>query len=370
MPTADTASRLRALLAERSNAIAERALNGEELAPAEVERLQLLAKLAELANAQRPPRRARAPAVALAATLAIASLLLFARVGETEVEIETTVDELSFTLAAPQALTETMVLSALAAAPLRELRWPRGVASGAAEPVQALRVATAPSAAGGGSVTLPSQVLPAATRVRLASRPGLRLSLQPAPQLTVNLMGSLVLHTGAAAPLALALNAPAGLQLSAAGAELELELEPAAAAPAAAPLALPLQVTRLAFERVDVAQQGPQSVVRRLSTIVAGELRLVALNNSTRKLRRGEMLRFEAASGTLQTLRHADGQLTVGFSGRVRGMSGGSADNPRPLMPTWLEWLRDRHGLSLLWGSGLYLAGLAMAAWRWWSPAR
>jgi hypothetical protein len=34
-------------------------------------------------------------------------------------------------------------------------------------------------------------------------------------------------------------------------------------------------------------------------------------------------------------------------------------------MPTYLEWLKARHGLSLFWGTSLYLFGLAAAALRW-----
>jgi hypothetical protein len=39
-------------------------------------------------------------------------------------------------------------------------------------------------------------------------------------------------------------------------------------------------------------------------------------------------------------------------------------------MPTWLEWLRARHGLSLLWGTALYLFGLAVGVLRWWRLLR
>jgi hypothetical protein len=35
-------------------------------------------------------------------------------------------------------------------------------------------------------------------------------------------------------------------------------------------------------------------------------------------------------------------------------------------MPTYLEWLRARHGLSLLWGTTLYLFGVIVGALRWW----
>jgi hypothetical protein len=46
-------------------------------------------------------------------------------------------------------------------------------------------------------------------------------------------------------------------------------------------------------------------------------------------------------------------------------METGSEDSPRSLMPTWLEWLKARHGLSLLWGTTLYLFGLVLGVARW-----
>lgn len=47
-------------------------------------------------------------------------------------------------------------------------------------------------------------------------------------------------------------------------------------------------------------------------------------------------------------------------------MTSGDGAERRSLMPTWLELLRAQHGLGLLWGSTLYLAGVAMGVLRWW----
>jgi hypothetical protein len=49
----------------------------------------------------------------------------------------------------------------------------------------------------------------------------------------------------------------------------------------------------------------------------------------------------------------------------VTAVTAGWGENRRSLMPTWLEWLRARHGLSLLWGSTVYIVGLLMGALRW-----
>ena len=47
-------------------------------------------------------------------------------------------------------------------------------------------------------------------------------------------------------------------------------------------------------------------------------------------------------------------------------MRSGWGENPSSLMPTWLEWIRARHGLSLLWATTLYLFGVITAILRWW----
>jgi hypothetical protein len=53
--------------------------------------------------------------------------------------------------------------------------------------------------------------------------------------------------------------------------------------------------------------------------------------------------------------------LSLNFHGWVRGMRTESEN----LMPTWLEWLRARHGLSLFWGTAVYLFGLGLAGVKW-----
>jgi hypothetical protein len=125
-----------------------------------------------------------------------------------------------------------------------------------------------------------------------------------------------------------------------------------------------IPIQKLTFARV--ADHSDDVVVtRRLSTIESGTLYFESLNGEQRKLRAGEALRFREARGEIRALRLGSDHLTLNFQGRVRGMVTGSADNPQNLMPTWLEWLKAQHGLSLLWGSTFYLFGLALTVSRW-----
>jgi hypothetical protein len=56
----------------------------------------------------------------------------------------------------------------------------------------------------------------------------------------------------------------------------------------------------------------------------------------------------------------------VNFRGTTRGIRSGWSDRPANLMPTYLDWLQAHHGLSLLWGTTLYLFGVAATILRWW----
>ena len=35
-------------------------------------------------------------------------------------------------------------------------------------------------------------------------------------------------------------------------------------------------------------------------------------------------------------------------------------------MPSWLEYLKSNHGLSLLWSAVIYVFGIAAGIYRWW----
>ena len=88
--------------------------------------------------------------------------------------------------------------------------------------------------------------------------------------------------------------------------------------------------------------------------------------STERKLRPGEMLRFGGASGTFLTLDLRDDGIATTFQGDVRDLRTGAGEHPRSLMPTLLDWLRQRQGLSLLWGTALYMFGVVTTFRKWW----
>jgi hypothetical protein len=89
----------------------------------------------------------------------------------------------------------------------------------------------------------------------------------------------------------------------------------------------------------------------------------------SRQIRTGEILTFGESDGEIRTAQLRPDRLSISFDGTVRGMSTGDEHERRSLMPTWLDWLKAQHGLSLLWGSSLSAAGIAMAVLRWFKGA-
>jgi hypothetical protein len=147
-------------------------------------------------------------------------------------------------------------------------------------------------------------------------------------------------------------------------AEVGLDLAPLSAG--AALFAPGLTITDMTLMHIDEVTEDDKTAVRAVSTVQSGSLYWEELGGRELQLRAHEGLRFTHARGEIRSIRLKDGGLALNFHGRVRGMSSGSLEHPRNLMPRWLEWLRANQPLSLLWGSAIYLFGLSTAVRQWW----
>lgn len=360
---------LRDLLNRQAKAASEEAVRSGGQVPGEqIEALERLARLVELCDAAQPRTRQRWPViVALAGTLLIVSVLLFARVAETDIELDMTLSEVSFVLPTQQKLTEAMALSALGVSGLREMLIPRARDRGVQTLLSSegagsgLRLSVASDGKRQGSISLERLMPPAETRlwVRYSGLPReYRLSLQGAGmelRAPVNGPVEARFSGGGAQQLDFVTPQTVLLQSDANGVDLALTL-PASPNNVFSPQ---LSTSNLSFLRID------EAMVRHVSTILSGTLYFESLNSQERKLRPGEMIQFERALGEIRTLNLQEDHIDLKFHGRVRGLSVGSGDGQHSLMPTWLEWLKARHGLSLLWGTALYLFGIIVGALRW-----
>ncbi len=348
--------------------------SGGQVSAEQIEALARLARLVELQGAAAPPpgRRRWPLAAALAGTLLIVSALFFARVRETEVELDVAVSEVSFALPSPQVLIEGTALTALGVSGLRGIQLPdapgrEALALVAPEGAESAIRMTAGAENRPGTIDLGTIMAPARTRVwlRRAEAPGqYRLSLQSADlDLHVDVHGSVRLGLPGAAARQVVFVSPKAVLLQPGPGVIDLDLTFRDLSRTS--LSPQMSVSALSFSQVEQLGDTEHSVVRRLSTVLSGTLYLESLDGAARPLRPGEDIRFGQARGQLRAVRLGDDHISLRFHGRVRDMTTGSEDSPRSLMPTWLEWLKARHGLSLLWGTTLYVSGLIVGALRW-----
>lgn len=374
------ADRLRGLLERKATEAADAAVRaGGRLPEEELERLERLTRLIRVCGEIAPARQRRWPlAMTVGGTLLLVSLLLFTRVPETEVELELTLAELGFSSPVHQVLDGMQDLAGVGVTGLDEIHLPRSrdaparvVRAGEGAPA-AIHLTPVPDV-GGSSVGLADIALPGGARVGVEAADGsggrVHLSLQGAArELRIHAMGTVRVAVAGHATEVLHFASPRPILLRATGERVDLDIVSARGTEHT--LADQLLAEGLALHRIEEMPLGPQRThVRRVSTVRSGDLYFESLDGRARPLRPGEALRFTWAQGEIRRLELDDGHLGLAFHGRVRGMTTGSGQHPRSLMPTCLEWIRARHGLALLWGSTLYLLGVLVALRQWWRAA-
>jgi hypothetical protein len=370
------ADQLRELLRQQvQSATAEAIRSDGQVSAEQAAKVERLAHLVDLYQAAQPsPVRRRWPLIlALGGTLLIVSALLFARVPETEIELDLALSEVSFVSPTQQVLTESLNLSSLGVSGLEEIQIPSAnhdfqTTRPSEERESALRLSVDSRGKRSGSITLTPMVLPVDVHVwvRRSELPQqYRLSLEGAnTEISVGVNGPVRLgfsHRGAERRDFIA---PDGVLLKSGGNEVDLDL--VLLDPAKSQFSSQLLAKGLSFLHIDEFRDPNNTVVRRVSTIILGNLTFESLNGLEQNLHPGEMIQFEYSRGEIRTLRLQEDKIDLKFHGRVRGMSIGSDESRRSLMPTWLDWLRARHSLSLLWGTAFYLFGLIAGALRWW----
>jgi hypothetical protein len=126
-----------------------------------------------------------------------------------------------------------------------------------------------------------------------------------------------------------------------------------------------VRISALELIHLDQLADAEGTAIRRRSALRAGTLYFESLNGRSQPLRAGQLLRLEGVDGELRVVELKPDSIGIEFHGWVTGLSSGSADNPATLMPTWLEWLKERKGLYLVWGTALYIFGVLAGLLRW-----
>jgi hypothetical protein len=363
---------LRALLADQADGLTADALDTGGQVPAErLDALARLARLADLRDASTKAPRRRWPVILVAlGTLACVSLLLFARVPSTEVELDLRVSELSFVVPTEQVITDAMNVVALGVNGLTSVELPgtRG-GPGTRQPTVMLRLAADRAGQRRGTASLDPIAVPARTHVSLRQTQGSR-------QFCLGLRGALSeLAASLQGPVRIVLPGdlnevrdfpfPRRLAVQPDSQEVTLDFETVESG-VQQPFRSPVPAESLSLSRIDQFQTAGGILVPRVSTIRSGTVFLESIDGRARPLRLGEGLTLPRSRGEIRELLLGDSAVTVRFHGTVWDMSVGTGGARRSLMPTLFEWLSARHGLSLLWGATAYMIGLFTAVAGWW----
>jgi hypothetical protein len=102
----------------------------------------------------------------------------------------------------------------------------------------------------------------------------------------------------------------------------------------------------------------------RPSTLFSGSLFFDSIGSRERKLREGERLEFSGFQGTLHMLHAEKDRLRIRLAGEVADVRSGESKST--LKPTWFDYLTTNHGLSTLWAAVLYCFGVSLTVMRFW----
>lgn len=302
----------------------------------------------------------RHPAVlwAIGVCLVTACLVLFlfiVRVRKTDVALDVTTSDLSFSIARPQLLSSGMALASLGVSGLSRVTIP----DGRSVPASGIRLH-----AKSGSLSLANVGVPEGTRVwikHLDVPNHYRLSLKgKGLDLRVDVVGVVEIALPGTLGKRQVFDVPRGFQLipDSSGSEPEfVDLDFGVEANSEQELCRSIQIRDLSFAKIENTMN-PQNSPREISSILRGA---VSAARPPRTLASGDWIRLASAHGEIRSLGLLKDRLAVEFRGYASGLSTGSHDSPEDLMPTWFEWLRARHSNVLAAGTLLSLVAFAAA---------
>ena len=291
-------------------------------------------------------------------------ILFFAHVSSTEIVLDLSISEANFRLPKRQVLTNVISLSSIGASGFREVQLPADYASGVSASTVQLSVDTNKHS---GSINLPALALPAGVHVgiRLTDIPGqyrlsfkgkeidlpidgnglVEIRLRPHPTRQFNFLTPKLIH----------------LQSGLDEVNLDLNFLPGSKNI----FSVPILADSLSLLRIDQHFDDKYSVVRIASTILSGTIYFSSSDRQELRLLPGQQVTFNWSEGDIKKLELKGDHISFVFHGRVIGMTTGEKDNRINLMPTYLEWLRARLGLTILWGIIIVLFALILLASRW-----
>ena len=369
--------KLQKLLSQKANALSEEAIRaGGKIDVSQLEELERLERLVKAqASASKPRRKMQWSFLfVFIATLLIVSLLLFMRVSTTDIELKILVSETSFRIPKQQFLTNLMRLSSLGISGLKKIDLPRSENKVAHEFYAtdgsefSIQLSDSDSLQQTGTLTLGAIPLTTNTFVwlRAGEQPGqFGLTIKDTDLIIhAGVNGKIGMGMSTSGPEHLNFLSPNAITLKSGSGDVDLDFKLVGGLENS--FSRQLLVDSISFMSIEEHNEDEHTTVRNLSTILSGIMYLESLGGHEYHFRPSEEIRFGSSKGEIRTLRLENNHLAISFHGTVTGMTSGADTNSKSLMPTYLEWLKARHGFTLLWGSTLYIFGLIFTIFKWW----
>jgi len=374
--------KLRILLKEKAEKLSDEALQTDaQLQASKLEEIEGLEKLILILDKTTPPvTTSRWPVISLLlVTLLIVSILLFARVSSTEISMNVSVSDVNFRLSQRQVISKVISLSSLGVSGLKQIEFPgsdtseNDIAGSDDASTTAIRLAKDTNHKSEGSLTLPPLILQSKTIVWVGpvSAGPLECNLLVRDSqlvLKADVIGTIETGQPGIPPGLNNFPIPKSFVLRSGGNDVDIVIRPLD--DKGDIFKEQIFIDSLSFFHVDEYMDEQNTVLQQVSGVRSGALYFESLGGAEHTLHPSEEIRFGKMNGYINKLELQNDHLSFIFRGTVSGMSTGGKENRISLMPTYLEWLKARHSLSLLWGTTIYFFGFLIGIKNWWKTTK
>jgi hypothetical protein len=119
------------------------------------------------------------------------------------------------------------------------------------------------------------------------------------------------------------------------------------------------------FDELQLSDR-PLDRLRIVSALESGQIQFEEVSRQY-TLHRGEYLHLDVSEGEIRRIqKDPDGDtLQIDLHARVKSLQVGSAERPRDIQPTCLEWIRAQQGPTFAWVTFIGIVGVFNGILRW-----
>lgn len=306
-------------------------------------------------------------ALAFFCTLVIVSVLFFAHVWTTRIDLDATVSEITFTVDGQTSFSPPLALKRAQIAGVEldpQKVWACAVPSEASTFIlQAVEASSLQSTVSVDKLDLPQGTVITVAHPGDSFRENVKLTFpKNARDLSIvfSAVGNAQLQNGKCKTTHFA--SPFDhLTFHPSEQTVDLSSEPLAEDP---PMSIDIPASDISLYRVTTGSEPNVAYASRPSTVFSGSLFFDSVGSRERKLREGERIELTGFHGFVFMLHSQKDRLRVRFSGEVADVRSGESNST--LKPTLFDYLTANHGLSTLWASVFYCFGVLLTFLKFW----